>query len=545
MQGSMRVWIAAAVCVVGVACSSGSDPVAVTGVTLTPTTVSLAVGATQQLTATVAPANATNAAVSWSSSLENVASVSASGLVSAGAPGDTTITVTTADGAFKATCAVTVTGTEVVRVTGVTVSPTTATLAVGATQQLTATVAPANATNPLVGWASSAEGIATVSSQGLVTAIAQGSATITANTADGSFKATSAITVTGSGGTVSGSILYTTTGDNEIHAVAVDGTNDRTLTALGYANAAVKYAVWSPDGTKVLVVMKAMTGDTKARLYIVSASETSQNPAPIDLGNLEIDTNPLTGGTTACQKRYAVWMSTDSIVLIARPSTDTSSSAYGFYKLAISLNTVVPIKAAMGACNDFELAPDGNHLLVQAPAKVSIGGTQFDVLHIHKVYMPDGTTTDLNADETTAANYWLPQWLGGSRLAYVKQTNVGYALGTMNLDGTGKQELVTTSATNDVIAPMTVARDGSKIAYRRSNTLHAIGADGTGGAQLSSAIPLGFDWSGADANTIAYYAIKGTESNVFFVRTDKTEVGKVWAQGKAMNQLGGYRSWYP
>src|SRR5262249_27095642 len=64
---------------------------------------------TRQLTATVAPANATNQNVSWSSANASIATVNASGLVTAVAPGSTTITVTTQDGAKTATCTVTVT----------------------------------------------------------------------------------------------------------------------------------------------------------------------------------------------------------------------------------------------------------------------------------------------------------------------------------------------------------------------------------------------------------------------------------------------------
>lgn len=83
-----------------------------------------------------------------------------------------------------------------IAVTGVTVAPTTASIAVGSTQQLNATIAPANATNQAVIWASSDEDVATVNASGLVTAHEAGTATITARTADGSFTATSTITVT-------------------------------------------------------------------------------------------------------------------------------------------------------------------------------------------------------------------------------------------------------------------------------------------------------------------------------------------------------------
>jgi uncharacterized protein YjdB len=82
--------------------------VSVAGVTVSPTTASIGVGATTQLTATVSPSNATNKNVSWSSSDPAVATVDSSGLVAGVAEGSATITVTTEDGGFAATANVTV-----------------------------------------------------------------------------------------------------------------------------------------------------------------------------------------------------------------------------------------------------------------------------------------------------------------------------------------------------------------------------------------------------------------------------------------------------
>jgi len=84
--------------------------VAVTGVTVSPSQFTLNYGQTQQLTAVVSPANATNKAVTWSSSNPGIASVSATGLVTAGTitEGTASITVTTIDRGISAQAAVTV-----------------------------------------------------------------------------------------------------------------------------------------------------------------------------------------------------------------------------------------------------------------------------------------------------------------------------------------------------------------------------------------------------------------------------------------------------
>lgn len=84
-----------------------SEPVAVTGVTLDKASASLEVGNTVTLTATVAPSDATNKAITWSSDDETVATVE-EGVVTAVAAGNATITVTTEDGSKTATCSVTV-----------------------------------------------------------------------------------------------------------------------------------------------------------------------------------------------------------------------------------------------------------------------------------------------------------------------------------------------------------------------------------------------------------------------------------------------------
>lgn len=83
-------------------------PVSTTGVTLNKETLSLNTGESETLIATISPDNATNKAVSWKSSDSTVATVDNNGKVTALKKGATTITVTTEDGSFSATCDVSV-----------------------------------------------------------------------------------------------------------------------------------------------------------------------------------------------------------------------------------------------------------------------------------------------------------------------------------------------------------------------------------------------------------------------------------------------------
>lgn len=86
-----------------------ADSIAATGVEVTPATASLVAGSTQQLSGAVQPTDATNKAITWTTSAPLIATVSSTGLVTAVAEGTATITATTADGNFTDTCAVTVT----------------------------------------------------------------------------------------------------------------------------------------------------------------------------------------------------------------------------------------------------------------------------------------------------------------------------------------------------------------------------------------------------------------------------------------------------
>ena len=90
-------------------CQVTVEPVAVTGVSLSPEAVQLAVGTTTTLKATVAPDNATNQKVTWSSSRPEVATVEGNGLITAKAIGQAEIEVKTAAGAKTAICKIEVT----------------------------------------------------------------------------------------------------------------------------------------------------------------------------------------------------------------------------------------------------------------------------------------------------------------------------------------------------------------------------------------------------------------------------------------------------
>ena len=172
---------------------TGPTTVAVTGVSLSKTSLTLTEGGSETIAASVTPSNATNQAVSWSSSNTGVATVDG-GKVTAVKAGSATITVTTSDGGKTAKCEVTVEA-KVIPVSGITVDKETLSIVEGEDATLTATVAPEDASDKTFAWSTSDEKVATVDENGKVTAVAAGTATITATTTDGGKTAKCEVTV--------------------------------------------------------------------------------------------------------------------------------------------------------------------------------------------------------------------------------------------------------------------------------------------------------------------------------------------------------------
>ena len=171
-------------------CEKKDVTVAVTGIEVTPAFVELKPGDTQVLKVSVLPENATDKTYTLSSSDESVATV-ADDVVTAVANGSAVITAVAADGTHKASVTVKVT----TPVTGIEVTPAFVELKPGDTQVLKVSVLPENATDKTYTLSSSDESVATVADD-VVTAVANGSAVITAVAADGTHKASVTVKVT-------------------------------------------------------------------------------------------------------------------------------------------------------------------------------------------------------------------------------------------------------------------------------------------------------------------------------------------------------------
>ena len=174
-----------------------------------------------------------------------------------------------------------------VSVTGVTLNKNSTSITVGSSEVLSASVEPYNATNQGVSWTSSNTNVATVTSSGRVSAVAEGNATITVTTSDGSYTATCTVTVTasssGGGGGSSeayyvkiGSLSELVSGD---YVIAADLSSS--YKCMTYTFSSSKYS-----GTDVTVsndVVSSTDGNSRKFTLSVSGSGDTKNVTIKDL----------------------------------------------------------------------------------------------------------------------------------------------------------------------------------------------------------------------------------------------------------------------
>lgn len=278
--------------------SSGS--VAVTGVAVTPTTATVAPGATQQLTAAVSPSTATNKTVTWTSSNTAVATVSSSGLVTAVAAGSATITAKTADGAKISTSTITVQS-ATVSVSSVSVSPTSTTVNLGGTYQLAATLAPSTATNKNVTWRSANNSIATVSATGIVMGVASGNVVITATTEDGAKTSTCNLSVV---------VPVTSVTINPATVSLTAGSTQAMTAVINPTTATNKNVTWTTSNGAVATIDNNGTltavGEGTATITVVTADGNKTATSTVTVKPLQnfIELDDATIGTSINQFKY-------------------------------------------------------------------------------------------------------------------------------------------------------------------------------------------------------------------------------------------------
>lgn len=235
--------------------------ISVTGVKLDKEALELVEGDSYQLTATVAPANAHNKKVTWSSSDESIAMVDQHGKVTAVKEGVVIIIVTTEDGGKTATCEVTVKKKEEpapnpIVIVDIKLDPKYMVLEEGETDMLVATVTPSDADNKNVTWSSSDESIATVDQNGKVTALKKGTAIIKVTTEDGEKTATCTVIVINKDVYVPGQtqVRVTKVSLNKTELKLKEGATETLIATVTPDNADDKTVTWNSDHPEVATV---------------------------------------------------------------------------------------------------------------------------------------------------------------------------------------------------------------------------------------------------------------------------------------------------
>lgn len=221
------------------------DPVKVTGISISATSLTMTEGETQTLTASVTPSNADNKGISWSTSKATVVTVD-DGKITAVKKGTATITAKSADGGKTATCSITVNA-KSVSVTGVSLDKTSVELTEGEEVTLTATIAPETATNKNVSWSSSDEKVATVK-DGKITGVKAGTAKITVKTEDGGKTAECSVKV-------NAKVISVESVSLDKASIELEEGEDLTLVAsVKPDNASNKNVSWSSSDEKIAIV---------------------------------------------------------------------------------------------------------------------------------------------------------------------------------------------------------------------------------------------------------------------------------------------------
>ena len=252
-----------AVCALFVSCQPEIEPIPVTGVSLSSTSIELTVGESMTINATISPDNADNKRVTWSSNNPSIASVSG-GCISAVSPGNVTITVTTVDGGKNASCSVYVKP-KSVAVTGISLVATTYSLNEGDSFNLQAKVSPSNASNQLISFSTSNSSVATVNSSGIVTAVGAGSATITAKTSDQGKTAICQVTV------IAKSVPVSSVSLSQTSLSLMSGTSVTIEAIIKPDNATNKQVNWSTSNSSIATVSNGLITAQKEGTCVITA----------------------------------------------------------------------------------------------------------------------------------------------------------------------------------------------------------------------------------------------------------------------------------
>jgi uncharacterized protein YjdB/alpha-tubulin suppressor-like RCC1 family protein len=369
------------------------DPsiVHVTGVTLNKASLGLGIDKEETLTATVAPGNADNKNVSWSSANAGIATVDQSGKVKGTGEGSTTVTVKTEDGNHTATCTITVTA--VINVTGVSLNKVETEILIGQEETLIAFVEPAEANDKTVVWSSKDSTIATVDQTGKVKGITAGNTEITATTVDGEYTAKCGVTVKSPVIPVTGVTLSITTLNLYVNATDILGATVLPATATnqgvtwsssnaGVATVSATGMVTGISKGTTTIAVKTDDGDYKAECELtvsinpafplklsmtgtlrMVSGETKTLAVTVENTDYTVSVSPATGLTCTKSGNNAINCVASAggrYTVTATAVADTSTKARAFVTVINTVDAVVGKTAVVGAGSSHTLVIQGD-----------------------------------------------------------------------------------------------------------------------------------------------------------------------------------------
>ena len=343
--------------------------VAVTSITLDKTSLSMQVGDTETLTATIKPEDATDKTIVWTSSDEAVVSVS-NGKITALKSGKATITAKS--GTCSADCVVTIS----VNTESITLDKTTLSLAVGESAILTATVRPDDATDKTVTWSSSDESIAKVD-KGKVTALKIGSATVTAIAA--SFSVSCRVTVIHPD-----NIIYYTSTDGNIVKPFNGSAFGANIISNEYNDGLGKIVFDSPVmriGNNAFYECKTLRSMTIPE-SVISIGDNAYYYCSA-LGNVRLSDATLTIG------KRAFYKCGNLNIKLTNKITTIGDEAFGY----AFRNTIIEIPASVKQIGESAFSFSGISKIILNDGLVSIGDDAFWASDLSEIAIPNTVTS--------------------------------------------------------------------------------------------------------------------------------------------------------
>ena len=403
-------------------------------------------------------------------------------------PGSVTITATS--GTASATALITVG--PPVRVASVTVTPESATLTqIGQTFQLAATLRDANGDALLrrpTSWSSDNEAVATVDPTGLVSAVGDGSATVTA-TCEG-VNGTAAITVV-QGFSVELAFVSQRDGNEEIYGMNADGSVQIRLTNNTGRDGA---PTWSPQGARIAF-------QSAPYIYVMNADGGTQTRLNVAVG--------------CCLFDVMAWSPDGQAIAFTTPDNPYDGIPWHVAVVNLAGGTASRLAPAQRSNIDPVWSPDGRRIVFRSYESRDS--------ELYVVNAPPGGAGTPFRLTNSAGEDRDPTWsLDGQKIAFVAERNGNKEIYVMNADGSAQTNLTNNSASD---AQPQWSPDGQKIAftsYRDGNwEIYVMTADGSAQINLTNnaASEGGPQWS-PDGQKIAFVSDRDAHAEIYVMNAD-------------------------